>query len=522
MKALIYCRVSTEDQEREGTSLGSQVKACLKLARERGHEVPEEYIFREVWSGAEMDRPLLNKARDLIRGKEVNAAIFFSTDRLARNPIHIAIIAEECEKRGIDLIFVTEPLDNSPEGQLIRYVKGYAAQIEREKIRERTVRGKREKAKLGLIPGATKCYGYDYVSGEGRRVVNEEEAAVVRKIFHWYVEGGLSLYQLCLKLMDMDVPAPKGGSLWRTDTLSDMLRNERYVGKTYFGKYASAKAKNPRKANTRYPNTARVLKPREEWLEIPGVTPAIVDKRLFDAAQERLLRNLNLSSRNRKRPYLLSGYLFCSNCGRRFAGSCQIDNGKERRFYYCTGTSKVSKEIPCTTKRLNAELVEKQIWDEVKKALTNPETIIAELERRQNESDAQGKWQQHLEDILKRLEANRRQQARLVTLYRYGEIDDEFILRENRKLKNEQKMLEGDKVRLEAQLNASIPSVDQVKLVREYCRRAARNIERFTFEEKRLALEALQVRVIATGNGLELYGILPVGVDYVSTTTAVP
>jgi len=218
-------------------------------------------------------------------------------------------------------------------------------------------------------------------------------------------------------------------------------------------------------------------------------------------------------------------YLTCAfllHCGRRFAGSCQVDNGKERRFYYCTGTSKVSKEVPCTSKRLRAELVEEQIWDEVRKVLTKPELIIAELERRRNEAHARRNRQQHLEDTSKRLEANRRQQARLVTLYRYGEIDDEFILRENRKLKNEQKMLEGDKVRLEAQLNASIPSVDQVKLVREYCRRAARNIERFTFEEKRLALEALQVRVIVTGDGLELYGILPVGVDYVSTTTAVP
>jgi len=391
MKAALYARVSTEDQEREGTSLETQEEACLRLANERGYEVLIENVFKEVWSGADLDRPSLNRLRSLIRGKEVDAAICYSTDRLARNPIHIAIIAEECEKRGANLIFVTEPLDNSPEGQLIMYVKGYAAQIEREKIRERTIRGKRERAKLGRIPGATKCYGYDYLVGEGRRLVNKEEAAVVRMIFQWYLEEELSLYQMCLRLMDMGVIAPKGGSLWRTDTLSDMLRNERYIGKTYFGKYASGKAKNPRKMNPRYSNTARVVKPRDEWVEIPDVTPAIVDKRIFDAAQERLLRNLSLSTRNRKRPYLLSGYLFCANCGRRFAGSCQVYNGRERRFYYCTGTSKVSKAIPCTAKRLDAEMAERQIWDELKKALTSPEMIISEIERRQQESDNQGR-----------------------------------------------------------------------------------------------------------------------------------
>lgn len=123
---------------------------------------------------------------------------------------------------------------------------------------------------------------------------------------------------------------------------------------------------------------------------------------------------------------------------------------------------------------------------------------------------------------MKRLEANRKQQARLVTLYRYGEIDDEYILRENRKLKNEQIALERDRTRLEAQLNAPIPSVDQMNLVKEYCHRAALNIDQFTFDEKRLALEALQIRVIVTGNGLELHGVLPVVPDYSSTTTAVP
>lgn len=109
-----------------------------------------------------------------------------------------------------------------------------------------------------------------------------------------------------------------------------------------------------------------------------------------------------------------------------------------------------------------------------------------------------------------------------MTLYRYGEIDDEYILRENRKLKNEQIALERDRTRLEAQLNAPIPSVDQMNLVKEYCHRAALNIDQFTFDEKRLALEALQIRVIVTGNGLELHGVLPVVPDYSSTTTAVP
>jgi site-specific DNA recombinase len=90
---------------------------------------------------------------------------------LSRNPVHLFILAEECEKAGVELHFVTEPLDHSPEGQLIGFVKGYAAQIEREKIRERTVRGKRARAIEGKLPQGTGrgAFGYRYERGTGRR-----------------------------------------------------------------------------------------------------------------------------------------------------------------------------------------------------------------------------------------------------------------------------------------------------------------------------------------------------------------
>ncbi len=75
MKAAIYCRVSTEDQEREGTSLQSQLEACKKPAYERGFEVREEYIILETCSGLTLDRPGLDQLRQWVRDKEVDAVI---------------------------------------------------------------------------------------------------------------------------------------------------------------------------------------------------------------------------------------------------------------------------------------------------------------------------------------------------------------------------------------------------------------------------------------------------------------
>ena len=92
MRAAIYCRVSTSGQAENGTSLESQRQACLNLASERGYEVPPEYVFMEDWSGADLDRPKLERARELVRGTLAQALICYSVDRLARDPIHVGIV----------------------------------------------------------------------------------------------------------------------------------------------------------------------------------------------------------------------------------------------------------------------------------------------------------------------------------------------------------------------------------------------------------------------------------------------
>ncbi len=142
MKAAIYCRVSTEDQEKEGTSLDTQQEAGLKVAEELGYGGSADYILREVWSGLTLDRPKLSHLRQWIRVKEVDAVIAHAFDRISRDPVHLIILQEEMEKAGVKLILVTEDVDNSDMGRLITHVKGYAAKVEVEKTRERTMRGK--------------------------------------------------------------------------------------------------------------------------------------------------------------------------------------------------------------------------------------------------------------------------------------------------------------------------------------------------------------------------------------------
>lgn len=139
-QALVYCRVSTKGQEENGTSLDSQERECVAHATALGFTVGR--ITHEVYSGAELwDRPKLSRDRTDLKAGRFAALVCYATDRLSRDPIHLAILAEECERAGVALHFVSETFDDSDESALIRYVKGYSSKKEREKIHERSLRG---------------------------------------------------------------------------------------------------------------------------------------------------------------------------------------------------------------------------------------------------------------------------------------------------------------------------------------------------------------------------------------------
>src|SRR5438067_4220531 len=185
-RAAIYVRVSTVGQEADGTSLGTQETACLGHTSARAYATDPGHIYREVFTGTELwERPQLQRLREAIRRREVDVVVCYAIDRLSRDPVHLGVLISEAEHAGAAVEFVTEPLDNSPEGQLIRFVRGYAAKIEHEKIRERSMRGRLARAGAGkMLTGCKPPYGYDWKDAHKGALVEDPEAApIVRRIF---------------------------------------------------------------------------------------------------------------------------------------------------------------------------------------------------------------------------------------------------------------------------------------------------------------------------------------------------
>ena len=271
MKAIIYSRVSTDAQERDGTSLDTQERACEEFAAERGWQVIRR--IRDAGSGALLEREGLADLRAALRQGEANAVVAYAVDRLSRSQNHIGILFDEFEGAGVTLEFVTERFEDTAVGRFILAARAFIAEVEREKIAERTMRGKEERARSGRIPQAngSGIYGYHYDRSTGRRVVNDPQAAVVRRMFEEFA-GGASIIGITNALNE-EGARTYTGKAFSTWTVRNMLLNPAYAGRTFFKRTRTRYRRDPVGGRRR---RVREFRDESEWIEVPDATPAVV------------------------------------------------------------------------------------------------------------------------------------------------------------------------------------------------------------------------------------------------------
>ncbi len=206
IQAAIYARVSSDQQANDHT-VESQVAALLERAAKDGVEVPQELRFiDEAYSGYSLVRPALENMRDLIAFNVVDRIYVHSPDRLARKYAYQALLIEEFETAGVEVVFLNREIGNSPEDTLLLQVQGIVAEYEREKIIERNRRGKRHAAQRGSVSVLGRApYGYRYISkqdggGEAKYEVDSAEATIVRHMFNWVGVEGVSIGEVCRRL----------------------------------------------------------------------------------------------------------------------------------------------------------------------------------------------------------------------------------------------------------------------------------------------------------------------------------
>ena len=343
--AAIYARVSSERQKEEGT-VGSQIETLVEYARKEGFAVVPEWILAdEGYSGATLIRPALERVRDLASEGVLEAVLIYSPDRLSRKYAYQVLLIEELASQGVEVVFVQSPSTRTPEEQLLVQFQGMIAEYERAQIAERSRRGKRHRAKAGVVnvlSGAP--YGYRYIKrtevSEAYYEVVGAEAEVVNQVFERYTEEGWSIGAIARWLNEQGIETRKAAR-WERSTVWGMLRNPAYEGKACFGKTERAeRRKITRPLRQRGGFSPRVSasreRPRAEWIEIS--VPALVSGSTFALAQEKLQSNKRYAARNTREPTLLQGMLVCSQCGYAFYRTSTRTRKRKLYYYRCLGS----------------------------------------------------------------------------------------------------------------------------------------------------------------------------------------
>jgi len=499
MRVVIYSRVSTDAQERDGTSLDTQERACIEYAQAKGWIEVE--TVRDTASGSDLDRPGVERVRQLLDRGLVDVVLAYAVDRLSRNQIHIAVLLDDIERADATLEFVTEDFQNTPVGRLILNVRAFAGEVEREKIAERTMRGKLERARAGKLPQGTGkgCYGYRYNSETGRREKDSFQAVIVQRIFQRYIESQ-SFSRVSNELNEAGVPAFLGGQ-WYPLTIRRILMNETYTGRVTYRKTKRLKL---RRVNGQGPISKVVDQPQKEWVLVKGSTPRIINEELWQRVQEILNDPERTRLRSTSRHYALRGRLKCGICGSAMVGQTLTPKGKPYKYYRCRHVYDKNSSKRCTAKYVDGIRLEEAVWTEMKGVLTNPGIVLQELRRttvEEENNDEEERVERALADL-------NLQEKRLVDLYTIGGITAAAVSEKSNDLSKQRKILE---TQLSAVQTSLKPSFDNINLddLQRVCEGVAEWVDRADEEDRRLALDALGVSISATKGSVAMSGMLP-------------
>jgi site-specific DNA recombinase len=141
LRVAIYARVSTSHQTQAQT-IDQQLDRLQAYVRDQGWQLHDDHIFRDDGrSGADLNRPGLDRLRDAARSAELDRVLVTEPDRLARNYVHQMIVLDELERFGCQVVFLDRPMSDDPHDRLLLQIRGAVAEYERTLIADRMRRG---------------------------------------------------------------------------------------------------------------------------------------------------------------------------------------------------------------------------------------------------------------------------------------------------------------------------------------------------------------------------------------------
>ena len=297
--AAIYCRVSTEDQVREGYSLGEQLEKLKDLCKFRNYKVYGVYEDAGI-SAKDMDhRPEFKKMLEDVKNKKVNVIVSYKLDRLTRSVRDLETLISELEKYDCSLECAMDDINTSTaNGRFFVRMLTVLSQLEIERVSERTKFGLVGAIKDGHIP-VRKTLGF--MRNNKKLIINPNESDIVLRIFDLYLKG--NSYQRIANIFNKENVLNKK---WYDTTILKILSNPLYKGD--------------------YISGGRTGTP----VLYEGVVEPIVSKKMWEECQVQTRKNTR--NYTRRNDYIFFQKIMCSKCHRIMA--CKAPGGSKKKYIY--------------------------------------------------------------------------------------------------------------------------------------------------------------------------------------------
>lgn len=302
----IYIRVSTEDQAREGFSLGEQQEKLEQLCKYKDYKVFKIYKDAGISAKDMEHRPAFQQMLQDMRAGKINYIVAYKLDRVTRSVRDLEVLISDLEKHNCYLVCDRDDVNTSTaNGRFFVRMLTVLSQLEIEIVSERTKFGLTGAIKCGHIPGTCPL---GYKRDESKKVIIDETTKdVILRIFNMYLEG--KSFQIIANILNEEkVLAPKH---WADATIEKIINNKIYVGD--------------------YERYKRVAKEQGiETVVYHDVVEPIITRAMYEDVQRQ--KEINQRAYCRDRIYIFMQKLVCPKCGKTM--TCKGAGGKKKKYMY--------------------------------------------------------------------------------------------------------------------------------------------------------------------------------------------
>jgi len=374
--AVVYARYSSHNQR--DVSIEQQINDIRAYAEREGYTIIHEYAdhAKSGFKNSERRAQFHAMLRDAESGA-FDTVLAWKVDRFGRDRRESAMYKGQLADMGVKVVYAMEPIPDGAAGVLTEGMLEAIAEWYSRNLAENIHRGKMDNARKCMFNGV-KVYGYDK-GPDGRFVINEAEAAVVRRVFSLYAQGysGGSIQ----KILKNDEIRTKAGYQFGITRIFYMLTNEAYIGVYHF-----------------------------EDIRVPGGMPAIIDKDTFDICQELRAKTIKHREKATAHDFLLTGKCSCGLCQSSVRGNSGTGRYHKRYHYYSCGLQKSQGKEYCNLPSVKKETLETAVIDFLCDNVLSDELLdvftdlIANTLESQTEESPLRQQQKQLADLHRRIE----------------------------------------------------------------------------------------------------------------------